>query len=98
MTGDLFGNSENPAPKPQRREQPGPKPWPGCDTASEPWRAYCEAWSHVFTRKPKGLRALIAGQRGAEGLAYLDRCIRVVKDDYAGKIPDRAAIPDMLEP
>lgn len=78
-------------------DRSGPRPWFGCDLTGEEWRAYCEAWSHVFQRKDPGLRGLIEDRRGKEGLAILDHNITVVKADYRGEIDDRADIPRLLQ-
>jgi hypothetical protein len=76
--------------------RPGPQPWAGCDTAGDQWKAYCEAWEHVFKRKPANAMYLIADRRGKPAVADLEHNISVVKRDYAGEI-DRADIPRLLK-
>jgi hypothetical protein len=75
----------------------GPRPWADCDTSSEAWRAYCEAWSHVFTKKAPGIRTLIEDRRGKEGLAMLDHNIAIVKAEYRGEVDDRQELPRLLQ-
>lgn len=78
--------------QPDRR---GPTPWPGCDTAGGAWRAYCEAWEHLYSRKDPRLRYLIGERRGKAAVADLDHNIALVRRDYAGAV-DRAELPRLL--
>jgi hypothetical protein len=73
----------------------GPNPWPGCDTAGEAWKAYCEAWEHCFMRKDPRLRRGISDCRGRKALDDLDHNIRLVRADYAGEL-ERAELPRLL--
>jgi hypothetical protein len=94
---DLFADSEDPAPRRRAQEdRPGPRPWFGCDTSSEAWRAYCEAWSHLYERKPGRSRQAIGDARGPKALAMLEADMEVVKRDMSGQIVDRATIPELL--
>lgn len=73
-----------------------PKPWFGCDPNGRAWIAYCEAWSNIYVRRSRKHLDTVEAHRGKDGLADLLHNIQVVKDDYAGKIEDRATIPTLL--
>jgi hypothetical protein len=74
----------------------GPRPWFGCDTYSEAWRAYCEAWEHAFRRKDPRTKGMIYDIRGKAAVAALEHNIKVVRRDYRGLIDERTDIPRLL--
>lgn len=74
----------------------GPQPWPDCDEAGEEWRRYCEAWTHVYKPKGRHLKG-IRDFRGDEAAQILEHDMRVVKADYAGKIPVRSDLQKFMQ-
>jgi hypothetical protein len=79
-------------------ERARPRPWFGCDTSGPAWKAYCEAWTHVFV---KGHSARVRDKihndpAGKARLAALDHNIELVRRDYRGEFDDRTEIARLL--
>jgi hypothetical protein len=76
----------------------GPRPWFGCDKNGPLWRAYCEAWEHVYRDKPANAIHRIADFRGKQAAADLQHNMALVKRDYRGEIEDRAELQRLIRP